>query len=325
MDDAQSLYLATLTNGVAAVFGEGDDAPLLVEIDRPAAGHSAAPDDADVAAHMRALDGDNSPDGSAPCCDGGNALCNTARKLCAVPANRRTLARVILSLVEDPASLDRTWPDLLAIVNPETGLSDSEREPLLSSVCEHGAQWFCAHRGQQTGWAYGQERELRHALTQVFHDKLAGSAQPASRERFGALYRTMSRRTRDPYPGCSVICAERPGLCLYRHAAADLIAAQDLQAQWAQADLKDSTAPPGSTRTESLHVARDAGYAAIEWPEPAWPPDRQNRIGATGYRASLCFAQQMICGDAKKSPQTARKLIGQITASYPHDSSLDSP
>lgn len=324
MDEAQSLYLATLTNGVAAVFGEGDDAALLVEIDRRAAEHPDAPNDADVAAHMRRLGaGSNSHDSPAQCCNGGNALCDTAKKLCAVPANRRTFARVILSLVEDPASLDRTWPDLLAIVDQEAGLPESEREPLLSSLCEHGSQWFCAHRGQQTSWSYGQESELQYALTAVFHDKLAGSAGPAGREEAGGLYRALSRRTRDPYPSCSVICAERPGLCLYRHAAADVIADQDLKAEWAKADQKDSAGPPGNPRLQSLHVAVEAGNAAIEWPEPNWPPDRKGRADATAQRMSLCFAQQMICSDPRKPPHAARQLIAQIASSHPHDPSPD--
>ena len=314
MDDAQSLYLATLTNGVAAVFGEGDDAPLLVEIDRQAAENNDAPDDSRVVAHMQGLDAaDENHNAPARCCDSHNALCDTAKKLCAVPANRRTIARVILSLVEDPTSLERTWPDLLAIVDPEAGLSDSEREPLLSSLCEHGSQWFCMHRGQQAGWPYGQERELRHALIRVFHDKLDGSAEPVGRERVGGLYRALCRRTRDPYPGCSVICAERPGLCLYRHAAADVITDHDLQTEWTQADLKDSAASSGNRRPESLRVAKKAGYAAIEWPEPTWPSHQHNRAAATVTRVSLCFAQQMIC-DSGKPPQAARKLVAQIAA-----------
>jgi DNA helicase HerA-like ATPase len=316
MDDAQSLYLATLTNGVAAVFGEGDDAPLLVEIDRLAGENADSPDDAGVVAHMRELDAEaDSRDASRRCCDGDSALCDTAKRLCAVPANRRTLARVILSLVEDPASLDRLWPDLLSIVAPERGSQDKDTEPLLACLCTHGARWFCMRRGQQMRWAYGQERELQDALTQVLHGKLADSAEPAGRERFGTLYKALSPRTLDPFPGCGVICAERPGLCLYRHAVADVIADEDLKGQWAKADLKDTAGAGQNGRPESLQVAMKAGYAAIEWPEPTWPDDRQRRAGAAGIRAAMCFAQQMICTDQGKLPRDARLHVAGITAS----------
>jgi DNA helicase HerA-like ATPase len=325
MDEAQSLYLATLTNGVAAVFGEGDDAPLLVEIDRRAGGNDNAPDDAGVIAHMQGLDADDDRrDVPARCCDGDNALCDTAKKLCAVPANRRTLARVILSLVEDPASLDRLWPDLLSIVAQEPGSQDKDIASLLACLCRHGAQWFCRRRGRQMRWAYGQELELQDALTEVLHSKLAGSAELAGRERLGTLYRALSRRARDPYPGCGVICAERPGLCLYRHAVADVIADQDLQTQWTQADQKDTASQPESSRPESWQVATKAGYAAIEWTEPTWPDGLKNGVGAAATRASLCFAQQMIWADPGKLPRDARMLIAQITASR-HDSSSLNP
>ena len=56
---------------------------------------------------------------SAPCdatCRGAPAACLAARRIVEQAPVQRTIARAVLSTIEDPAALDRVWADVVSVV-----------------------------------------------------------------------------------------------------------------------------------------------------------------------------------------------------------------
>ncbi len=148
MNDRQVQALATLAVGQAAVFSEGDDAPVLVQVpakkQRPSV---SPPDNAEVAgkASGQAPNIDMSlllpfPSCARTCITRGPA-CDAARHIVEDQQFQRVFAHSILSTIEDTSALDRVWPNLLSVgtseTSPEAGragvepLSDDSCRPLV--------------------------------------------------------------------------------------------------------------------------------------------------------------------------------------------------
>jgi hypothetical protein len=79
---------------------------------------------------------------------------------------------------------------------------------------------------------------------------------------------------------------------------------------WRAADDADARSGEGR-RDETWQVALDAGYELIEFPEPD-AGEGSGETAAAARRASLCFAQQMLFADARKSPRTRRMILERI-------------
>ncbi|MGX4694764.1 ATP-binding protein [Streptomyces sp. JNUCC 63] len=122
MSDAQQRFVSTLGIGQAAVYSEGDDAPLLVGVPRVKNGEGS-PDDSRVRQAMtrwRSASGLEAlylarPFCAQTCADAPWA-CKAARTLMEDPFVQRTVARVVLSTAEHPQALDRMWPELLSVL-----------------------------------------------------------------------------------------------------------------------------------------------------------------------------------------------------------------
>jgi hypothetical protein len=101
-----------------------------------------------------------------------------------------------------------------------------------------------------------------------------------------------------------------PPRCLYRFAAADLIADGNLAQAWGSA-FEQVT---GDTWKRCM----DAGYALIEFGAADWPAGQLEAADAAARRACLCFGQQMIMQRNAGSPQEARFWIGRLIAESGH-------
>jgi hypothetical protein len=309
MNERQAHALATLPQGQAAVFSEGDDAPVVVQA--PAAKLDiAAPSGEQVARYMaaspvlaphRVLFQPLQLDVDIGVTDG--RTWEAARRLVESAAFQRSFARLVLSVMEDPEALERLWPELVALARARRPPEADERE-LLRCTALYAAEWYAQRRGAQSGWPYRSTQVLAGRLRAMLIAKAAGAPSEAEREAFQAYALQLHIRRFDPFPACSLICRQQPPLCLYRFPAADLIAADDLNAVW-RSEFQ-------TVSRETWEKSMDAGYTLIEFAAADWPVEKLEAADAAAWRASLCFGQQMLVQGLDKSPHEARFWIGKL-------------
>ena len=323
MDDGQARALATLEPGRAAVFGGGDDSPVLVQVPLIKDKLSPVPpSDAEVRGHMAAWRASAQASGlflprpfCAVSCADDPGTCAAARRLMADEYLQRTVAAVALSAIEDPDAVDRLWPDLIEAVSARRPPRLDEAA-LLRAVAGHSADWYAGRRGAQASWSYADTAELGDRLREVLLDKLSGHDAARTRQLRAAL-RTVAhglyRRVFEPYPACGQICDQDPPLCLYRSAVADLVATRRHHDPWLTADAADATSE-ANRRQQTWEVCQDAAYDLIEFPAVDNPPELNGRLGRAARRVGLCYEQQMLAGDQRKSPRTSRRVMARVLA-----------
>lgn len=321
MDDDQARALAVLGIGEAAVFSTGDDAPLLVRIPLvkdPLAPTPPATDD--IVRHMTHWQADPLLKSlflprpfCAQTCAGGADACAAARRLTTDEYVQRAVARIALATVEEAGALDRLWADLTAAISarrpPRVDL-----DQLLRSLAGHAADWYAQRRGAQNSWLYADTVEFADRFRAVLLDKLAGTDPGTTgqvRGAFQAVARRLHARTFAPYPVCDHVCAQDPPLCLYRSAVADVVASRRYQPSWRGADIADVESA-ADRRKETWQVCQDAAYEITEFPEEGAPPEVNAHIIAAAKRVCLCFEQQMLAADTRKSPRTARRILAKV-------------
>ena len=154
MDDRQARALATLGVGRAAVFADGEDAPLLVDIPRQKGGPGQVwPGAQRLRDQMRRKSvAEVQPEllYPGPDCEQGCAAlpsaCEFARDLSEDSDVRRTVARVLLSAIYDSGALGRTAPELCSESSARRPRWVDRRDAL-DRVTLHAA------RRTQPGWA----------------------------------------------------------------------------------------------------------------------------------------------------------------------------
>ncbi|HEX9423789.1 MAG TPA: DUF87 domain-containing protein [Pyrinomonadaceae bacterium] len=317
MNERQAHSLATLTVGQAAVFSDGDDAPILVQV--PAIKDQAVhswPDNSRVAEHMavsRASLKDETLLLSFPACDvclKTSTACQVARDIVEDPQFQRTFSHTILSTIEDSDALDRLWPDLLSVVQAKTPPRIDEQD-LLRCVLMHASHWFSHKRGAQAEWTYTQTEELASNLRQMLLAKSSSENSESIRTKFRDYVYTLHARPFSPFPACERVCQQQPPVCLYRYAVADLVAEGRRAAEWHAAEAADA-ADEGYPQTWG--VCSLAGYDLLESPDGDSADAMRLRAQDALRRVGLCFAQQMLAGDAMKAPQTVRWIVDKLLA-----------
>jgi hypothetical protein len=318
MNDLQTQALAALPVGQAVVFADGDDTPLLIKVP-PAKGQKnlPIPNDSRVAQSMAASEVHQHfaalllPfDNCLRQCPNGASHCWLARPIVEYPSYQRTLSRLILSTIEDGEALDRLWHDLLATARalypPEV-----DEAQLLHCLLIRSARWFAERRGKQSGWSYQQTRAFADSLSTLFLHKLDNQPTESHVQQLQQLAVALHERLRDPYPACAQVCPLLPSLCLYRNAVSDMIAGRQFSDAWFAAERSD-LASQERGRDATWEVCQDAGYELIEWPTEEVLGEKRESIRESARRVCLCFAQQMLARDSRKSPATVAKVMDKI-------------
>ena len=320
MEDGQTRALTTLGVGEAAVFGAGEDSPLIVRI--PLAKDPLKPTppaDGAVAAHM-ARWRDRSELGllylprpfCPQTCADSPAACSAARQLAGDEYVQRALSRTVLSTIGEPAALDRLWADLLAVLRARRPVTVGETA-LVRAFAGHGADWLAGRRGAQGVWSYADTAEFRDRVQAVLLGKLAGDSTGLAAS-IAALQETahrLHRRRFEPYPACQLVCTQDPPLCLYRSAVGDLVASGRYHAAWRAADAADSRSED-NRRQQTWEVCQDAAYELVEFPDDETPSEIGATVDAAARRVCLCFEQQMLAEDRTKVPRTARRILARV-------------
>jgi hypothetical protein len=318
MTEVQGRALITLGQGEAAVFAEGDDAPILVQVEavKDRQGHQWPTNDT-VAQKMRSSQALRpyrhmySPtDYCIDSCGDKAFECGQARNMASDAGLQRTFARLVLSSVEDPGALDHLWPEFISLAAARLRDNVNERS-IITCLAVHLSEWFASRRGEQGGWSYSDIADLCSKLITVLRAQIDGLPADAARRALREAALRLHRRRRFPYSGCGQICNPHGALCLYRHSAADIISTGLYRELWTNAVTQDSAFRDlGCPDTWAL--CQDAGSAIIEWPKEDWPPDRQAVVAEAAWRASLCFGQQMLMENPRYTPADADQEIAKL-------------
>ncbi|HEX6678819.1 MAG TPA: FtsK/SpoIIIE domain-containing protein [Actinomycetes bacterium] len=318
MDEEQAKALTSLEVGEAAVFSGGDDAPLLVRIPLVKDALSPTPPpDARVAEHMTRWRTANGFDElflpQAFCAEAcaTPAACAAARRLADDEYVRQTLARLVLSMVDEPGALERLWDDLTVVVRARRPVTVPEAD-LLRAFAGHGSDWLANRRGVQGVWPYADTAGFRDRLRRVLLAKVDGDqAVPQLLASFRTLAQRLHARELEPYPACHLVCKQDPPLCLYRSAVADLVASRRYHPSWRDADDRDRSDKDHRCR-QTWEVCQDAAYELVEFPDPDMTADVQQEVELAARRVCMCFEQQMLADDRRKVPRTARRVLARV-------------
>ncbi|MGY1636021.1 ATP-binding protein [Geodermatophilus sp. SYSU D00742] len=317
MSERQAHALATLPVGQAVIFGEGDDAGILVSV--PSLTGQPSRPDAEIATYMaewRRKQLDVAVvlpyDDCAAGCAADAEVCGAARRLVEDHAVRRAISRLALSAIDDPHAVDRLWPDVLAVLRARKQ-PQADEKVLLRSLAVHATAWLASRRGDQAGWAYVDTSALAAAMRELLLAHLGQGDRAESWRGYRELVNRLSTRTVPPYQACESVCDQQPPVCLYRRDVADLISSGEQAVAWQRADVQDAVSEAGR-RQQSWGVALDAAYSLVEFPEPDWPLPLRCSVSARARRVALCFAQQALDADALKSPRTNRKITARLLA-----------
>lgn len=297
MTDEQSLALATFTRGLAAVFKEGEDSPLLVMVTEVKSQLGETwPDDAQVVRDMMSrarVAAFRAASVTHPGClaDAANQpACRAARGVAESAGFQRALTRLVLSVFE-AAAVTALWPDLAVYF-------DAARRPGLDarvlSGCGlgRGAWQYAERRGAAAGWSYDSTTEFAERL-QAFLAGLSDRTESGLAELRELLLRLHTREFA-PYSHCERICAALPATCLFRYDAAALAADPEVRQEWDRAEQEDLRA---GGRARSL----DAMLAAAERIVFAG----QHGPSVSLRQTALCASQQLMAADPQRL-QSAR-------------------
>ncbi len=320
MNEKQAQALAILPNGQAAVFSEGDDAPVLIRVDKDELKSHATGDD-QVSERMHSLRRDKNFDrlfvplpGCVETCASNEPACTQSSRLVEDITFQRAFALLVQSIMEDPDALDRLWPDLLTIIHAQRPEYIDEMA-LQRSLATHAADWFAQRRGAQAGWSYTATEMFATLLRHLLLDKIAKVKSTASGIEFQEFAWKLYARREDPFLACSRICRQQPPLCLYRYAAAELTAGGRFQAAWQAAE----TEPDDNYLQSLLDVCSDASSELIEFADDGWPEAQIEAVNQAARRAGLCFGQQMILQDETKSFTDRKQILSKLLQEASHE------
>jgi hypothetical protein len=247
MDEPQTRALATLSRGQAAVFSEGDDAPILVEVPKAKGDGENAPSPERVRDYMSSngvVKSNRGPFHPLPDVNIFDPTVYTAldaaTSLADDPVFKRDFVRLVVSITEDAGALDTVWNDLVARSQAEQR-AGMDGTVLLRALVTYASAWFAHRRGGQEAWSYADTEELSNRLRTVLLAKLEGRNALQAVQAFRALMHRLHARLVDPFPGCSAICTQSPPVCLYRRMVADFIGGskERLVGEWKNAYVSD--------------------------------------------------------------------------------------
>lgn len=312
MTSYQDVAMASLPAGRAAVFADGEDAPLLVQVPQVKGGSGSWPTDAEVREHARGQGVEAMP--ASGDCDGGcltdPPACEAARHLVDDPGVLRTFTRTLLSAVLNADGLARTWPDMLAVVAPRLP-HGADAPTTLRRLSRHASRRFADIRGAWAGWTYGDTASVADLVRRAVDAHLDG--QPADEEVTELRQKLLALQGGGlgPFQGCARIWGERPGPCLCRWPVAELVGCGDFAGAWVQARDADRAAETGG-RPRLWDVCKDAAYQLVEFPEDDADEETVTRLRDTEDRVALCFGQQMLTAENWSQPATVRRAVADL-------------
>lgn len=316
MTSRQDVALATLPVGRAAVFTDGEDAPLLIQVPSVKGGSGTWPTHDEVRQHMAQHGPGVGADGLMPSADCDQrclttpAACETARALTQEPSVMRSFARVVLSAVQTRGGLERTWPDVTAAVEPHRPRW-LDRPALLTCLVRHCARHFADSRGARAGWSYAETASVADLIDKALVAHLEGHDTTDDVIALRLQLLALQDDSYGCFQGCAHIWEDRPGPCLCGGPVAELVAAGRFSKAWTDARETDRASRDAS-RPAVWEICQDAAYQLVEFPAEGQPPDLATQLKDVASCTALCFAQQMLAAEEWAHPATARRALTQL-------------
>ena len=313
MNDRQEMSLARLGVGRAAVFADGEDAPLLVDIPRQKGGPGQVwPGPQRLRDQMRRMSvAAVQPEllYPGPDCDEGCAAlpsaCAFARDLSEDSDVRRTVARVLLSAMYDSGALGRIAPELMLQVDARRPRWVDRRDAL-DRLTLHAARHTAAGLGALSGWSYADTGDFSDGARAVLAAAVVGLDGAEAVEGLRGVVRRVQGSGFGPFVGCTRIWAGEHDPCLCRHVVADIVATGQFTEAWHEARAASAEERDSAT----WDVCQDAAYHAIEFPTDEATGD--DAISARARRVSLCFGQQMLATLPWSHPRSQSRVFAQL-------------
>jgi hypothetical protein len=292
MDERQRDVLPTLRPGQAAVFSDGDDAPVLVQVPIVKDLRGAPSDDV---VRQRA-EGARATWACPTGCDAPPDACAVARRLAEDPSVREASDRILNSALADTAVLDKLAADLLTEVDRRRERADVVDA---GAIATHLAAGFASRRGAQLGWAYAQTARLAGLLGTALRSSICVEGEPVDLTALVELVDELHRRTVEPFDRCAEICPD--GLCLWRAPVAVAVTLGIHRDRWNAADA----VPPPDRYAQLLAAADGVAERIVDE-----DPDRA---------VALCFSQQVVSGDDRRGRRERSYAIDNllVTARQP--------
>jgi hypothetical protein len=311
MSPGQLAGLASLARGEAAVFGDGDDAPVLVYMTGP-------PDPASTFSVTEETR--NSPN-PLPlhwecACTGKNYAapeCVTASNLSEQSEIRHGILRIATSALHAYDVDELPSFEILERLRQE-GASGNREALVIGCLAARGAEWLADVWGAHRSWPFSDTLNfaltlrwlLEVALGTISDGRDATQLSDALME-YQAIAKDLHVRTIDPYPNCSAICTgELAGSCLYRHAVASTLRRPDILGAWTHARTNDPGFVDHYRRTWQLCV----NEVASEVLGPSAQPQAKRAV-------ALCFAQQALAAESPSwPPWTRAQVVGLLATGF---------
>jgi len=224
--------------------------------------------------------------------------CSTARRALDVESCRSAVAKLAVSFIENPRTVETLWRDVCAAAaaHRRNGMDEHRLQRCLAV---RAAAWISDRRGAQAGWSYAQTTQFEAALRTLLLTLADGTGQITATasfreasDQFRRVAAELHARTFSPYPRCEQICSQGAlPTCLYRFGAADELAADVMKpAREKVASLVRST----EGKEELWSEAVKAGCRIIAVPNDVDDEGSRGAVEQSLIRASLCVAQQLL-------------------------------
>jgi len=323
MNEEQRAALAILGVGKAAVFEEGEDAPLLLAI--PPAKDTAddqLPDDKQLKRRMEScgqaaawtalLRSYQTCQGT---CTASQADCRRAADAAEDALIRRTFTKIVVSALGDPTSVIRLRSDLEAAV--------AIRRP---RVLNNLGIWTCFFThlsaslsyqwGTRQAWTFPQTAGFGELLRRaMINGALKGDLQPV--RQFAAEGGQLMSESAVPCTACeaSRTHLRDPSICLFRPAVESLIEERLFHQEFSKARSEDE-AQNDAKGTHSLAVCNNAAFELIEFPSPALADADRTLVVERARRCLLCFSYHMLAKNYDRAPWVVTSQFNRIMSNW---------
>ncbi|MCX4847904.1 ATP-binding protein [Streptomyces sp. NBC_00893] len=310
---AQNVAFATLPVGRAAVFTDGEDAPLLLQVPPSKGGTGSWPTAGEVRDRMASRVAGLTP--SAECdqrCLAAPGACDVARALVRERRVMRVFARTVDSAVQTPGALGRCWPGVVGTVESRRP-AGMGRSVLLGRLARHGARLLADTRGARADWTYAQVAAVAEAIENALGAHLEGH-EPA--DGVAELRRRLIALRDDrygPFPSCARIWEDRQGPCLCAAPVGELVEGGGFAKAWARARDADRASREGG-RHALWEVCQDAAYQLVEFPGEGQDAELAARLRDVAACTALCFGQQMLAAEEWAHPVIERQAMTNLLA-----------
>ena len=302
MSEPQTVSLATLEPGVAAVFAEGEDAPLLVHI-KPIKDELGKtwPSDDEVRDHMSSLQQSRAatPVHLGCVADATTvSACELSRVIAESATFQADLNRLVLSVFQPPAVLIKLWLNMFLGFS----IAPLRKTYIDGSVLTHctigrASGIYADKRGSSGSWPYQSTAEFGQRLNDMLTD-LSHNLTTGNLAAFRKILTSLTTRFYPPYERCNEICNEER-VCLYREAAMSVSDNARLREAWDEADAEDIAANEDRSRTWAVALTAAEMIMNRESENDGVTPEFK--------RAALCYGQLSFLNQQGKSA-TAREI-----------------